>query len=82
MDEPTAALGARQSAIVCDLMRTVAERGLGVLVVSHDLPRVLKVADRVTILWRGVTALDAQASELTIPDVVATMVGNGRDTAA
>jgi simple sugar transport system ATP-binding protein len=82
MDEPTAALGARQSAIVCDLMRTVAERGLGVLVVSHDLPRVLKIADRVTILWRGVTALDAPASELTIPEVVATMVGNGRDNAA
>jgi len=82
MDEPTAALGAHQSAIVCDLMRTVAERGLGVLVVSHDLPRVLKIADRVTILWRGITALDAPASELTIPEVVATMVGNGRDNAA
>jgi simple sugar transport system ATP-binding protein len=82
MDEPTAALGARQSAIVCDLMRTVAERGLGVLVVSHDLPRVLKIADRVTVLWRGITALDAPASELTIPEVVATMVGNGRDNAA
>jgi simple sugar transport system ATP-binding protein len=81
MDEPTAALGARQSAIVCDLMRTVAERGLGVLVVSHDLPRVLKVADRVTILWRGKTALEAPAAELTVPDVVATMVGYGTEAA-
>ena len=45
MDEPTAALGASQSEIVCDLMRTVAARGLGVLVVSHDLPRILKAAD-------------------------------------
>jgi simple sugar transport system ATP-binding protein len=75
MDEPTAALGARQSEIVCELMRTVAERGLGVLVVSHDLPRVLKVADRVTILWRGATALETSAAGLTVPDVVATMVG-------
>ncbi len=75
MDEPTAALGARQSALVCDLMRAVAERGLGVLVVSHDLPRVLKVADRVTILWRGRTALDAPAAGLTVPEVVSTMVG-------
>jgi simple sugar transport system ATP-binding protein len=75
MDEPTAALGTRQSEIVCQLMRTVAERGLGVLVVSHDLPRVLAVADRVTILWRGETALEAEASALTVPDVVATMVG-------
>jgi ABC-type sugar transport system ATPase subunit len=75
MDEPTAALGARQSEIVCDLMRTVAGRGLGVLVVSHDLPRVLRVADRVTVLWRGGTALEAPAATLTVPDVVATMVG-------
>jgi len=75
MDEPTAALGAHQSDVVCQLMRTVAERGKGVLVVSHDLPRILKVADRVVILWRGETALDAPAEGLTVPDVVATMVG-------
>jgi simple sugar transport system ATP-binding protein len=56
-------------------MRQVAQRGLGVLVVSHDLPRILKTADRVVILWRGETALDAPASTLTVPDAVATMVG-------
>lgn len=82
MDEPTAALGARQSEIVCELMRTVASRGLGVLVVSHDLPRVLKVADRVTILWRGNTALETAASGLTVPDVVAAMVGYTKENAA
>ena len=75
MDEPTAALGARQSEIVCQLMRTVAERGQGVLVVSHDLPRVLTVADRVVVLWRGDVALDAPNENLTIPGLVATMVG-------
>lgn len=82
MDEPTAALGARQSEIVCDLMRTVADRGLGVLVVSHDLPRVLNVADRVTILWRGATAFEGPSEGLTVPDVVATMVGYGKEQAA
>jgi ABC-type sugar transport system ATPase subunit len=81
MDEPTAALGARQSEIVCELMREVAGRGLGVLVVSHDIPRVLKTADRVTILWRGSTAVEAAASELTVPDVVAAMVGFGTGAA-
>jgi simple sugar transport system ATP-binding protein len=79
MDEPTAALGARQSEVVCELMRAVAARGLGVLVVSHDLPRVLKVADRVVILWRGATALDEPASDLTVPDVVTVMVGAQRE---
>jgi ABC-type sugar transport system ATPase subunit len=81
MDEPTAALGARQSVIVYELIRTVAERGLGVLVVSHDLPRILEFADRVTVLWRGESVLDAPASSLTVPDLVATMVGYGRDVA-
>jgi simple sugar transport system ATP-binding protein len=75
LDEPTAALGARQSEIVCELLRTIAARGLAVLVVSHDLPRVLKVADRVTILWRGKTVRDEPAADLTVPDVVAAMVG-------
>jgi simple sugar transport system ATP-binding protein len=75
MDEPTAALGARQSQVVCDLMRTVAERGLGVLVVSHDLPRILTTADTMTVLWRGQTVLEAPAADLTVPDLVATMVG-------
>ena len=82
MDEPTAALGARQSEIVCELMRTVAARGLGVLVVSHDLPRILNVADRVSILWRGRTVRTADAKDVTVPDIVATMVGYHEDIAS
>jgi simple sugar transport system ATP-binding protein len=82
MDEPTAALGARQSELVCDMMRTVAGRGLGVVVVSHDLPRILKVADRVVILWRGATAIDTPARDLTVPEAVAIMVGYTQGAAA
>jgi ABC-type sugar transport system ATPase subunit len=63
-------------------MRTIADRGLGVLVVSHDIPRVLKVADRVSILWRGETAMETPASALTVPDVVAAMVGYRKEEAA
>lgn len=77
LDEPTAALGARQSEVVSQVMRAIAADGLGVLVVSHDLPRALKAADRVVILVRGTTVLDAPAADLTVPDVVATMVGYG-----
>jgi simple sugar transport system ATP-binding protein len=82
MDEPTAALGARQSELVCDMMRKVADRGLGVVVVSHDLPRILAIADRVVILWRGATALDAPARDLTVPEAVAIMVGYTQESAA
>lgn len=81
MDEPTAALAAKQSQIVCDLMRTVANRGLGVLVVSHDLPAVLEVADRVVVLWRGNTVLDTPTANLTVPELVATMVGHVKEAA-
>jgi len=82
MDEPTAALGARQSELVCNMMRTVANRGLGVVVVSHDLPRILAVADRVVILWRGAAAHDGPARDLTVPDAVAIMVGYQQESAA
>jgi simple sugar transport system ATP-binding protein len=81
LDEPTAALGARQSDIVAELTKTVARRGLGVLVVSHDIPRILKVADRAVILWRGRTVLNEPAASLTVPDVVAAMVGYQKETA-
>ena len=82
MDEPTAALGARQSEIISELMRTVAAKGLGVLVISHDLPRILKAADTITVLWRGETVLEAAAADLTVPDLVATMVGYGGEAAS
>jgi ABC-type sugar transport system ATPase subunit len=81
MDEPTAALGARQSEVISELMRTVAGRGLGVLVISHDLPRILKAADTVTVLWRGETVLVAPAADLTVPELVATMVGYRKEAA-
>jgi simple sugar transport system ATP-binding protein len=81
MDEPTAALGAKQSEVVCDLIKTIAGRGLGVLVVSHDLPRILAIADRVVILWRGSIAANVPAHSITVPQAVATMVGYREEAA-
>jgi ABC-type sugar transport system ATPase subunit len=53
-----------------------------VLVISHDLPRILKAADTITVLWRGETVLDAPADGLTVPDLVATMVGYRKEDVA
>jgi simple sugar transport system ATP-binding protein len=76
MDEPTAALGTKQSDVVCATIKEVAARGLGVLVISHDIPRMLEVADTAAILRRGQVVLERPARDLTITDVVHAMVGD------
>jgi simple sugar transport system ATP-binding protein len=76
MDEPTAALGTRQSDVVCETMEKVAARGLGVMVISHDIPRMLRVAHRAAVLRRGKIVLDRPADELGIADIVHAMVGD------
>jgi len=53
MDEPTAALGVAQTRNVLDLVRRLAERGLAVLIVSHNMTDVFEVADRIAVLHLG-----------------------------
>lgn len=75
MDEPTAALGTLQSDVVCQLIRSTAQKGFGVFVISHDIPRILEVADQVLVLRHGVVALSRPVTEVTRRDVVDAMVG-------
>lgn len=75
MDEPTAALGTIQSDIVTSLIRSTAAAGIGVMVISHDIPRILDIADRVVVLRHGQVALDQPKGSLVRSDVVAAMVG-------
>jgi ABC-type sugar transport system ATPase subunit len=53
MDEPTAALGVTQTALVLELIGRLAKRGIAVLVVSHNLADVFQVADRLAVLYLG-----------------------------
>jgi ABC-type sugar transport system ATPase subunit len=53
MDEPTAALGVAQTAMVLSLVRRLADRGLAVLLVSHNMNDVMEVADRIAVLRLG-----------------------------
>jgi ABC-type sugar transport system ATPase subunit len=53
MDEPTAALGVAQTRMVLDLVRQLADRGLAVMIVSHNMNDVFEVADRVAVLHLG-----------------------------
>jgi ABC-type sugar transport system ATPase subunit len=53
MDEPTAALGVSQTAMVLDIIQNLASRGIAVLVISHNLSDVFQVADRLAVLYLG-----------------------------
>jgi fructose transport system ATP-binding protein len=75
MDEPTAALGVRQSETVLTLAKRVADRGSAVLLISHSLPHVMNFADRIVVLFQGKTVADMTASDATPEDLVSLMVG-------
>jgi fructose transport system ATP-binding protein len=75
MDEPTAALGAKESGMVLELIRRVRDNGLSVLVVSHNMPHVFEVADRIHIARLGRRAAVVQPHEISMSDAVAIMTG-------
>lgn len=81
LDEPTAALGARQSRIVNDTILRARERGLTILLVSHDLPSVIEIADRIAVMRQGQVVTVIPAKTATVPDIVALMLGQ-EDTRA
>jgi D-xylose transport system ATP-binding protein len=75
LDEPTAALGVRQTAMVLDLVKRLRDRGYGVLVISHNLADVFEVADRIYVLRLGRQAGDFVAGEANQDQVVAAITG-------
>jgi len=75
MDEPTAALGAKQTKIVYDTIKSASERGLAVVVVSHDIPRMLSLAHRVAVMRHGAVVETLLASQTTLTEVISLMLG-------
>ena len=76
MDEPTAALGVVQAQHVLELVRSVRDSGISVVFISHNLPQVFGVADRIEVLRLGRRVARFRASEATMDDVVAAMTGS------
>ena len=70
LDEPTAALGVAQTQQVIELVRRLADQGLGVVLISHNMNDVFEVADRICALYLGRVAADVPASEVTHGQVV------------
>ena len=90
LDEPTAALGVAQTRQVLDLILRLKERGLAVIVISHNLADVFEVADRIVVLFLGRNAGDYVRTETTREEVVGAItsgpgvpagVGGGEDDA-
>jgi simple sugar transport system ATP-binding protein len=75
MDEPTAALGVVQTRAVLDLILRVKESGRSVVLISHNMPEVLEVADRIEVLRLGRRAGRFERGHVTMTDVVGSMTG-------
>ena len=75
MDEPTAALGVKEGNMVLELIRRVRDKGLPVILISHNMPHVFQVADRIHIQRLGRRAAVVNPKNIGMSDVVAVMTG-------
>jgi len=85
MDEPTAALGVEQQAKVGELIGAVRAQGIPVVLVSHNMPQVHAICDRIVVLFRGRKVTDRDARSMTIEDTIASITGasiRGEDAAS
>ena len=75
MDEPTAALGVKEGNMVLELIRRVRDKGLPVILISHNMPHVFEIADRIHIQRLGRRAAVVNPQAISMSDAVAVMTG-------
>ncbi len=75
MDEPTAALGVKEGNMVLELIRRVRDKGLPVILISHNMPHVFEIADRIHIARLGKRAAVVNPKKISMSDTVAIMTG-------
>jgi fructose transport system ATP-binding protein len=75
LDEPTAALGVKESRKVLDLIQDVRARGMPIVLISHNMPHVFEVADRIHIHRLGKRLCVINPKDFTMSDAVAFMTG-------
>jgi D-xylose transport system ATP-binding protein len=78
LDEPTAALGVAQTAQVLGLVRRLAEQGLGVVLISHNMNDVLQVSDRVAAMYLGRVVADVPVDQETTREFLVELITSGR----
>jgi len=79
MDEPTAALTGAETDTLFDVIRSLRQRGLGVIYISHRLEEITEIADRVTVLRDGHVVGTKALDEVTLPTIVRMMIGRDID---
>lgn len=77
LDEPTAALAVSEVETVLSLIRTVAARGVGVILITHRLQDLFEVCDRFCVMYEGTLRADLSAKEATLETLVNEIVGGG-----
>jgi D-xylose transport system ATP-binding protein len=82
LDEPTAALGVAQTAQVLSLVRRLADHGLGVVLISHNMTDVLEVADDIAVLYLGQMAAQVQRTDVNQQQLVELITTGGLMSAA
>lgn len=75
LDEPTAALGVKEGKMVLELIRRVRDKGLPVILISHNMPHVFEVADRIHVARLGRRAAVLDPKQISMSDAVAVMTG-------
>lgn len=75
LDEPTAAMGVRESELVLGIVRGLRERGMAVLCVSHNLPQVFRIADRICVLRSGEMLWCGRTEDISMSSAIALISG-------
>lgn len=83
LDEPTAALGVVQTKGVMDLIRRIRDKGIAVVLISHSMPQVLEISDRIHVLRQGRRVAMYEAGKTNLEELVGAMTGalDGKDVA-
>jgi len=76
MDEPTAALGVKEAGAVLELVKTAKENGVSVVLISHAMPHVMQLADRVIVMRHGHKVEEIEKADVSMDRVVRAIVGD------
>ncbi len=82
LDEPTAAMGLKETAAVQKLIRHLADQGYGVIIISHNIPQVFELSDRICVIRQGKVLAVLDTKSVTADDIVCMIVGGSASNGA